>query len=151
MAQARYILTEQLHFIADPPDLTDVVVTVQRWARTTGTGGIYVVCFNGVETNRRVCNDRQSMAELIQVMAQTRADHADHLLSEEAADIQVRRRNGPALGWCHREKTCDAPVPYASAVCAYGHPTESVGRVAFASLARKGKVFTLPAGGQNRG
>lgn len=147
MAEASFSLVAQLHFLADTADVRDAVVTVQQWAKRTGTAGVYVVCVNGAETNRRVCNNPASVAELDKVMADTRARYGDDLLSEEAANTEVQRRGGPAVTWCHRAKTCDAPVPYASAVCAYGHPTESVGRVAFASL----RTYTLATGGQNRG
>lgn len=136
MADPRYTLTDQLHFIADVPDRPDIVVTVQHWAKTKGTGAIYVVCYNGAEHTRRVCSDASSVTHLVQLMAKYRTEYQGALLSEEAADTQVRRRGGPSLAWCHRTKTCDAPVPYAAAICGHGHPTESVGRVAFASVTR---------------
>lgn len=148
-AQTSFVLARQLHFLAHTPDVKDAVITVQQWTKRTGTrpGGIYVVCVNGVEANRRNCTDAKSVAELTRVMDETQAKHADSILSEEAAATEVRRRKGPELTWCHRTKTCDAPVPYASAVCAYGHPTESVGRIQFASV----RSYTLATGGQNRG
>lgn len=149
MAETSFVLARQLHFLADTPTVKNAVVTVQHWTKRAGTrpGGVYVVCVNGVETNRRTCTDAKSVGHLVTVMDQTQERHAGTILSEEAAATEVRRRGGPELTWCHRTKTCDAPVPYASAVCAYGHPTESVGRVAFASL----RSYTVAAGGQTRG
>lgn len=148
MAETSYTLAEQLHFVADTPDAEDVVVTVQRWAkRGTKPAGIYVVCINGVQANRRVCNTATSVDYLKKMIADTRAKHADHLLSEDAAATAVVRRGGPQLTWCHRTRSCGEAVPYAAAVCGAGHPTESVGRIQFASVT---KQFTI-AGGPNRG
>jgi hypothetical protein len=142
--QPRYTLAGQLNFIADLPDRKDVVVTVQHWAKTSGTGAVYVVCYNGTEHTRRVCTDDKAVAQLVKLMAKYRTEHKDGLLSEEAAEVHVRRRNGPELTWCHRV-SCGEPVPYAAATCADGHPTESVGRVAFAS------VTQISMAGQSRG
>lgn len=147
-SSSSFTLTEQLHFLADTPNTKNVVVTVQHWTKNAGKkAGIYVVCFNGTEHNRRVCNDAAALAHLAQVMAKTRTEHASHLLSEEAAATEVVRRRGPQLTWCHRTKSCGQPVPYASAVCADGHPTESVGRIQFASVTRN----PAPAAGGRRG
>ncbi len=149
MTETRYSLTQQMHFHADTPTRADVIVTVQRWdaVTTKRPQAVYVVCVNGTEVNRRLCTKTSEMTHLATVMQTTADQHRTDLLSEEAAAAKVTERGGPKLRWCHR-KDCGEPVPYASAQCAHGHPTDSVGAIQFLAAHRK---HAAAIGGGRRG
>lgn len=146
---ARYLLTDQIHMRASVPTNSDVIVTLQHWTAVGSGALIYVVTHNGTEVTRKFSADPTDRANLVAHFAATRAEHADGLLSDEAAADEVVRRGGPSPRYCVRQD-CPAqiPVPYASDTCAAGDPVEARGRIEFLSVTQRHPTFTVIAGGK---
>ena len=145
-----YKLARQLHFRAQVPGRPgDTIVTMQRWdSAGARPSSVCVTLYDGDEQSRRVFRTEDDLAHLQARLDQIAADHAADALTEEGAADEVARRGGPALTWCHRSKTCGAPVPWGASTCADGHPTESVSSVEFLSVSQRRPVLTPITGGK---
>jgi hypothetical protein len=147
MAKTKYVLRDQVHLRADTPNQPDVIITLQHWVPATGDAGraVFVTTYNGVERVRKFCTTTEDLARIDQSFTDARREHADGILSEEAAADEVIRRNGPPIRWCLNQKcAAQIPVPFAADQCAEGHPIEGRGRVEFLSLATNNKVIANP-------
>jgi hypothetical protein len=145
----RFTLADQVHFLADVPGKGQVVVTLQHW-HAAGPRALYVVTHNGVEARRKFTADQRDIASLTAHLAAVREQHADDILSEEAATDEVVRRGGPTAKHCLKaDCTATIPIPFAAAHCAAGClPTEDRGRLEFMAVTNRYPPMTVVTGGK---
>jgi hypothetical protein len=120
----RYCLIKQRHFFADV-DGNDTVVTIQHWQTRDTRTAIYVRIHDGVEASRKFARTEAEHALIERSFQIADTQFRDQMLSDDFAADEIARRGGPAPKWC-TVTDCGAMVPYASAQCAEGHPTDHV-------------------------
>lgn len=145
----RYLLEDQVHFLANVPDRDDIVVTLQHWKSPKGAA-ILVVTHNGVEANRVFVHDPAMLAKIPGDFARNRAEHAAAILSEEKVLDEVAKRGGPTVRHCAK-KDCPStvPIPFAASMCAAGClPADDRSRIEALSVSQRRQVMVPLSGGR---